>query len=57
MHSHLEPTNPRPEIARHLRRVLFAVDAQKLQRGAGLPFTVWTQAGGKVLELVADIRL
>ena len=28
-----------------------------LQRGAGLPFTVWTEGGGKVLALVADIRV
>ena len=26
-----------------------------LQRGAGLPFTVWTERGGMVLALVADV--
>lgn len=28
-----------------------------LQRGAGIPFTVWTEVGGQVLALVADVRV
>ena len=28
-----------------------------LQPGAGVPFTVWTEGGGMVLQLVADVRV